>query len=124
MSAQWNPLDHLDEMRELASLGLTEKQIATRLNIHQDVLRYYRNSNAKVDQAIQEGLNNTIYEATRQLGRLINGGDFKAIKFFLEKKGGWSDNIQLEISKPTNKSFVLKQVEAPEPSPTEETPNE
>jgi hypothetical protein len=109
MAKAWNPLDHLDEVKQLASLGLSEKQISTKLNIHAEVMRYHRMHCKKFEQAIQEGLNNTIIIATQQLNSLINQGDFKAIKFFLEKKAGWGDlAITDSSSKPSFNNFNLK----------------
>jgi hypothetical protein len=112
MSNTWPALDHLAEITTLASLGLNEKQIANRLNLHPDVFRFYRNKHPEVNDAIQQGLSHTIELATTQLNLLIQQGDFKAIKFFLEKKGGWGDHIQFEVNKPTNKSFNLVPIKA------------
>lgn len=109
--ATWNPKGHLKEITYLASLGLTEKQIATKLNIHQDVLRYHRNNNPELENALQIGLNSTIIIAVEQLTNLIKGGDFKAIKFFLEKKAGWGDSIVSDSNvKPTHSTFQLNLV--------------
>ena len=113
--ATWKPLDHLDEVKQLASLGLTEKQIATKLNVHPDVFRHHRMHTPALERAMQAGLNNTIIIATTQLQMLINQGDFKAIKFFLEKKGGWGDNIMIDgPSKPSFNNFNLKPTPLPE----------
>lgn len=115
MAKAWNPLDHLVEVRKLAALGLSEKQIATKLNVHPDVLRHHRTKCKELEQAIQEGLNNTIIIATTQLQMLINQGDFKAIKFFLEKKGGWGDQIQVDgVNKPSFGTFQLNLVKKEE----------
>lgn len=109
--ADFKPLDHLSEMEQLSALGLSEKQIASKLNIHPDALRAYRQTIPAVERAIQSGLNNTIILATQRLKELIDQGDFKSIKFFLEKKAGWVNDIVTSSSgndKPTLDSFQLK----------------
>lgn len=109
---KFNPKKALEEVKYLASLGLNDKQIATKLNLHVDEFRFHRKNCPELEQAMQSGLNETILSATVQLQRLINSGDFKAIKFFLEKKGGWQDTIQTsQPSKPSHQSFNLTLVE-------------
>lgn len=105
---KFNPKKAVEEVKYLASLGLNDKQIATKLNLHVDEFRYHRKNCPELEQAMQSGLNETIVNATVQLGRLINSGDFKAIKFFLEKKGGWDNQVQIEpTQKPSHSSFNL-----------------
>lgn len=107
--AEFKPLEHLEEMEQLSALGLSEKQIASKLNIHPDSLRAYRQTYPAVEKAIQNGLNNTIILATQRLGELIAGSDFRAIKFFLEKKAGWGDLVvTASETKPSVNSFALK----------------
>ena len=108
---KFNPKKVIEEVKYLSSLGLNDKQIATKLNLHVDEFRFHRKNCLELEQAMQAGLNETILSATVQLQRLINSGDFKAIKFFLEKKGGWQDNIQvIQPSKPSHNSFNLTMI--------------
>ena len=109
---KFKPKEHLDEVRKLASLGLSEAQIAMRLNVHLDIFRYHRQKCKELDRAIQEGLNSTVIRAAEELQRLIMSCDFKAIKFFLEKKGGWGNDTQVNtVKKPSHQSFNLTLVE-------------
>lgn len=104
--------EHLSEIKYLSSLGLSEKQIASKLSIHHDALRYYRNTVPEVESAFQEGLTTTIMIATQKLQELIISGDFKAVKFFLEKKGGWQDTIHITERKlPSRNDFKLNKIE-------------
>lgn len=112
--AKWKPKDHLAEVKKLASLGLTEAQIATKLNVHPDVFRWHRNDCKELERAMQEGLNTTI-ESAEGLLQLIRQQDFKAIKFWLEKRGGWGDDISTStVSKPSFNNFNLKPTPMPE----------
>ena len=106
----WNPLEHLDEVRELSSLGLSERNMASKLNVHPDSFRHFRKNIPEFDKAVVDGLNSTIIIAAIELKRLIHSGDFKAIKFFLEKKGGWGDAPQSTITLPNIGSFNLVKV--------------
>lgn len=103
---------HLSEIKYLSSLGLSEKQIASKLSLHHAVLRYHRNNDPEVEAAFQEGLTSTILIATERLQKLITQGDFKAIKFFLEKKGGWQDTVHITERKlPSRTDFKLTKIE-------------
>lgn len=107
----FDPRDHLDEIKRLASLGMSEAQIATKLNIDKASMRAFRRTFPEVEQAIQQGLNESIEQATASLMAMVKSADFRAIKYFLDKKGGWGDqSIEISSSKPSIASFELKLV--------------
>lgn len=105
---KWVP--DLKKISYLSSLGFTEKQIASALNVDYAVFRYHRTlEDSPVNQAMEEGLNSTIEKATKKLIEKIEEGNLDAVKYFLNKKGGWEDSqsVQGQV-KPSN--FTVKRI--------------
>lgn len=112
ISQNWQPLEHLEKIEYLASLGLDEGQIAAQFNIPSTTLRYWRVEEPKVNLAIERGLSSSILIATDQLNQMIQNGDFKAIRFFLERKGGWGTTVTIRnsLTLPSVDSFNLEEI--------------
>ena len=72
-----------------------------KLNISRSVFLKYRQKWPEVQQAMDEELNHGIDFAENKLMQLIQQGDFKAISFFLERKGanrGWGQNREIQLN--------------------------
>ena len=112
---EWDPLKHLAEVKHLSSLGLSERTIASRMNVDPATFRYYRKQVPAFDKAVTDGLDETIISAATGLKALIEQGDFKAIKFFLEKRGGWGDTVQQAAVLPSHDTYTLTKVVKADP---------
>jgi transcriptional regulator with XRE-family HTH domain len=83
----------LDKVEELASLGLSEQQIADSLGISRSTLSRRKNDNETFDTALRKGKAKAkaIVKASSALMTQIEKGSLRAIIFYLKCRGGWRE---------------------------------
>lgn len=89
------------EVRRLAALGCTQKEIAGCLGMHQDTYYERKKENPEISEAYRQGLS---YGISRVAGALFENainGDTSAQIFFLKARAKWSDRIEL-VGDPEN----------------------
>lgn len=82
------------------SLGINAN-VYRKLNISRSAFLRYRQRWPEVQQAMDEELNHGIDFAENKLMQLIQQGDFKAISFFLERRGanrGWGQQREIQLN--------------------------
>ena len=81
----------LEKVEELASLGLSEQQIADSLGISRSTLSRRKNDNETFDTALRKGKAKAIVKASSALMTQIEKGSLRAITFYLKCRGGWRE---------------------------------
>lgn len=81
----------LDKVEELASLGLSEQQIADSLGISRSTLSRRKNDNETFDTALRKGKAKAVVKASSALMTQIEKGSLRAIIFYLKCRGGWRE---------------------------------
>ncbi|MDV3239075.1 MAG: LuxR family transcriptional regulator [Gammaproteobacteria bacterium] len=81
----------LAEVERLASLGLTQEQIAASLGISERTLRNRKESSAEFADAIKAGQAKGISEVANALWTNAMGGNVTAQIFFLKARAKWKD---------------------------------
>lgn len=84
------PEDAEAQIKRLASLGLTQEDIADFLEISERTLRNRFTTDPKLVAAFAKGRANGRANAAGKLRKLMDAGDFRAISFFLARRGGWT----------------------------------
>ncbi len=85
---RWQPPD-LDEVRELASRGLTHAQIARYYGIHPDTITNHKKYSPEFSDAIERGKVQGIKKVVSCLMKAIEDGDVAAMKFYLVNQANW-----------------------------------
>ena len=78
------------EIRRMARQLMTFEQIAAVFRIPAKVLDDCALRFPEIRQAYEEGAASAIDTATRKLSEAVEAGDLVAVKFTLERKGGWA----------------------------------
>lgn len=81
----------LEKVEELASLGLSEQQIADSLGISRSTLSRRKNDNETFDTALRKGKAKAVVKASSALMTQIEKGSLRAIIFYLKCRGGWRE---------------------------------
>lgn len=81
----------LNKVEELASLGLSEQQIADSLGISRSTLSRRKNDNETFDTALRKGKAKAVVKASSALMTQIEKGSLRAIIFYLKCRGGWRE---------------------------------
>ena len=81
----------LEKVEELASLGLSEQQIADSLGISRSTLSRRKNDNETFDTDLRKGKAKAIVKASSALMTQIEKGSLRAITFYLKCRGGWRE---------------------------------
>ena len=87
----------LKEVTRLASLGLTQEQIAASLGISPRTLESRKAGNAEFAAAIKEGQAKGIAEVANALWQNATGGNVTAQIFFLKARAKWKDKHEGEV---------------------------
>ena len=87
----------LNKVEELASLGLSEQQIADSLGISRSTLSRRKNDNETFETALRKGKAKAVVKACSALMTQIEKGSLRAIIFYLKCRGGWREE-ETEIS--------------------------
>lgn len=88
----------IDQVRRLASRGLSEEQIADSLGISRRTLSYRKAESAQFAQAIKTGRAQAISFVSNKLMKLIDEGNITAIIFFLKTQAGWRETQKIEAN--------------------------
>lgn len=81
----------LQAAEELASLGLTDQQIADSLGISRSTLSRRKADDATFDTALRKGKAQAIVKASSALMTQIEKGSLRAIIFYLKCRAGWRE---------------------------------
>ena len=81
----------LKSVEELASLGLTEQQIADSLGISRSTLSRRKTDDETFDTALRKGKAKAIVKVSCALMDEIEKGSLRAIIFYLKCRGGWRE---------------------------------
>ncbi len=116
-----DPLIDLVLLRHLAELGMSEKQMAVRLNIDPAVFRFLRKNDANVEGIIQRGFIMTYETALENIMNGVMAGDLKWTKIFIDRwdKLNNTEGTSLAI-KPSVNGFNLQLIKTPEPEETDD----
>lgn len=98
------------KVTELASLGLTQAQIATGLGIGKRTVSRRLSDDDKFASAYEAGAVRLTVQMSNILIEAALNGDIDAAKFILDRKCGWNKNIKsnvdLNLSAPTLKIIL------------------
>ncbi len=83
---------------ELASLGLTQEQIAGCLGISERTLYNRKRESEELSIAIERGTARGIEQIANALFESALGGNITAMIFFLKTRAGWSEKQYLEYT--------------------------
>lgn len=86
----------LTEVERLASLGLTQEQIAAALGICEKTLRNRKKENTDFTDAIKSGQAKGIGAVANVLYEKAMGGDVASLIFYLKARGGWKETVRNE----------------------------
>lgn len=86
----------LGEVERLASLGLTQEQIAAGLGISETTLRSRKKENADFADAIKRGQAKGIGSVANVLYEKAMSGDVASLIFYLKARGGWKETVRNE----------------------------
>lgn len=86
----------LTEVERLASLGLTQEQIAAALGIGQTTLYKRKRESADFEDAIKMGQAKGIGAVANKLYEKAMSGDVASLIFYLKARGGWKETIRNE----------------------------
>jgi len=78
-------------VEELASLGLTDQQIADSLGISRSTISRRKIDDATFDTALRKGKAKAIVKVSRALMQEVENGSLRAIIFYLKCRGGWRE---------------------------------
>ncbi|MDB9733625.1 hypothetical protein OAB15_02465 [Porticoccaceae bacterium] len=81
----------LKSVEELASLGLTEQQIADSLGISRSTLSRRKTDDETFDTALRKGKAKAIVKVSSALMREVEKGSLRAIIFYLKCRAGWRE---------------------------------
>jgi transcriptional regulator with XRE-family HTH domain len=81
----------LKSVEELASLGLTEQQIADSLGISRSTLNRRKVDDDTFDTALRKGKAQAIVKASSALMQEVENGSLRAIIFYLKCRAGWRE---------------------------------
>ena len=81
----------LKSVEELASLGLTEQQIADSLGISRSTLSRRKADNDTFDTALRKGKAKAIVKVSSALMDEVGKGSLRAIIFYLKCRAGWRE---------------------------------
>jgi transcriptional regulator with XRE-family HTH domain len=81
----------LDKVEELASLGLSEQQIADSLGISRSTLSRRKKDNETFDTALRKGKAKAIVKVSSALMQEVEKGSIRAITFYLKSRAGWRE---------------------------------
>jgi len=81
----------LEKVEELASLGLSEQQIADSLSISRSTLSRRKNDNETFDTALRKGKAKAIVKVSSALMQQVEKGSLRAIIFYLKCRGDWRE---------------------------------
>lgn len=87
----WESPDIHENIERLASLGLTDEQIAHQLGVCRQTLSEKKRDYPDIADAIRRGRASGIEEVADALKQKAQAGDTSAMIFFLRSKAGWSD---------------------------------
>ena len=79
----------LNTVEELASIGLTEQQIADSLGISRSTLSRRKNDDETFDTALRKGKAKAIVKVSSALMAEVEKGSLRAIIFYLKCRAGW-----------------------------------
>lgn len=104
----------LAKVTELASMGLTQAQVATGLRIGQRTLSRRLADDENFIAAYEQGAAKLAVEMANVLLDAARQGDTDAAKFILDRKCGWSKNIKKDVTidaSPTLKIILQSSIE-------------
>ncbi len=81
----------LEKVEELASLGLSEQQIADSLGISRSTLSRRKNDNETFDTALRKGKAKGLVKVSNALMQQVEKGSLRATIFYLKCRGGWRE---------------------------------
>ncbi|MAE02650.1 MAG: LuxR family transcriptional regulator [Porticoccaceae bacterium] len=81
----------LKSVEELASLGLTEQQIADSLGISRSTLSRRKTDDETFDTALRKGKAQATVKVTSALMTEVEKGSLRAIIFYLKCRAGWRE---------------------------------
>ncbi len=81
----------LEKVEELASLGLSEQQIADSLGISRSTFSRRKNDNETFDTALRKGKAKAIVKVSSALMQQVEKGSLRAIIFYLKFRGDWRE---------------------------------
>jgi transcriptional regulator with XRE-family HTH domain len=81
----------LKSVEELASLGLTDQQIADSLGISRSTLSRRKTDDDTFDTALRKGKAQAIVKVSNALMAEVEKGSLRAIIFYLKCRAGWRE---------------------------------
>jgi hypothetical protein len=88
----------LEKIKDFSIVQMTMEQIAYGLNLTVDRFLELRAQHAEIDLLINECRTMGIATVAGKIFKAARAGDVPAQKFILERKGGWHNKNQIEIS--------------------------
>lgn len=89
-------ITNLDELRHLASIGLTERQISSKLGMCWSTFKKKRDENPDIEEAFQKGRADGIADVANSLKEQAMKGNVAAQKFYLinRDRSQWADRVE------------------------------
>lgn len=99
----------LAKLEVIASMGLTDQEIAVVLEIAERTLNYWKKNNPEFNQALKRGKLKADLKVTESLYRKALAGDTTAQIFWLKNRmpEKWREKSQVEIPGLDQVSFIL-----------------
>lgn len=88
----------LFEVRQLASLGLSQRQIAYKLGMSARTFYNYKNDCAEFAEAYRRGRSKGVADVANSLFQKCKEGDVHAMKFYLSVVGKWRESKAVEVT--------------------------
>lgn len=104
----------LRQIEVLAMSDLTKKEIALEMGISEKYWFKLAKEYTEIDQAFELGRMKKKKRVLNALEDKIDGGDMKAITFWLERKGGeeWKENKNVNVNVTVSKEHRLAAIES------------
>jgi transposase len=107
MSRQKIAID-LKAVEDAAADGLTEAEVAARLNISEDTISRRKKDSADFAEAIKRGKARANAEVSSQLFKKVRRGDLGAIIWYEKTRKGYSDKVLQEVSGKDGKAIEIR----------------
>lgn len=111
---------NVKKLKKFAGSFLTIEQIATQFGLPKSTFYKILERRPHLKIVIEQGKNDKINFAANKLMEKVGEGDTQAIKFLLERKGGFAEKVNHELSGTVKQEIELKAIKNVDQMTTEE----
>lgn len=110
---KWHPTKlQLEAVKELARIGADHEQMASSLKISKTTFYRELRENPQFMDAITEGETDGAISAMNAMMEMVKKKDFRAIRFYLEHRGGRNYQPKLQLTGANDEAIQITEVKA------------